>query len=287
MTHRVTLIPGDGVGPEITAAARRIIEAAGVAIDVGGGRGGRRGVQARRQHRCAARDRRLDRAHRRRAQGSARDARSASARRAPTSRCASCSRPTPTSGRRASSRASPPATTARASTSSSSARTSRTSTRASSTSTPGTSRWRSRSSAARARRRSSATPSSWPAREGRAQGHRAPPRPTSSSSPRGCSSGSSRSSRRSTRTSRHEHLIIDNVAHQMAKDPAQFDVIVTTNLAGDIISDLASGLVGGPGLRGLGQLRRRRRDLRGGPRVGAQVRGQERHQPDRAHPVAR
>ena len=39
----------------------------------------------------------------------------------------------------------------------------------------------------------------------------------------------------------HQHLIIDNVAHQMVKDPAQFDIIVTTNLAGDIISDLASG----------------------------------------------
>ena len=44
-----------------------------------------------------------------------------------------------------------------------------------------------------------------------------------------------------------EHLIIDNVAHQLAKNPAQFDIIVTTNLNGDIISDLASGLVGGLG----------------------------------------
>src|SRR5664279_2344283 len=44
-----------------------------------------------------------------------------------------------------------------------------------------------------------------------------------------------------------EHLIIENVAHQMAKNPAQFDVVVTTNLNGDIISDLASGLVGGLG----------------------------------------
>jgi isocitrate dehydrogenase len=44
-----------------------------------------------------------------------------------------------------------------------------------------------------------------------------------------------------------EHLIIDNVAHQFAKSPAQFDVVVTTNLNGDIISDLASGLVGGLG----------------------------------------
>jgi isocitrate dehydrogenase len=49
-----------------------------------------------------------------------------------------------------------------------------------------------------------------------------------------------------------QHLIIDNVAHQMAKDPAQFDVVVTTNLAGDIISDLASGLVGGLGFAASG-----------------------------------
>ncbi len=49
-----------------------------------------------------------------------------------------------------------------------------------------------------------------------------------------------------------QHLIIDNVAHQMAKDPAQFDIIVTTNLAGDIISDLASGLVGGLGFASSG-----------------------------------
>jgi isocitrate dehydrogenase len=49
-----------------------------------------------------------------------------------------------------------------------------------------------------------------------------------------------------------QHLIIDNVAHQLVKDPAQFDIIVTTNLAGDIISDLASGLVGGLGFAASG-----------------------------------
>lgn len=49
-----------------------------------------------------------------------------------------------------------------------------------------------------------------------------------------------------------EHLIIDNVAHQLAKNPSQFDVIVTTNLNGDIISDLASGLVGGLGFASSG-----------------------------------
>jgi isocitrate dehydrogenase len=45
-----------------------------------------------------------------------------------------------------------------------------------------------------------------------------------------------------------EHIIIDNCAHQMVVRPEQFDVIVTTNMNGDIISDLASGLIGGLGV---------------------------------------
>ncbi|EKE10145.1 MAG: hypothetical protein ACD_16C00078G0010 [uncultured bacterium] len=44
------------------------------------------------------------------------------------------------------------------------------------------------------------------------------------------------------------HIIIDNCAHQMVLHPEIFDVIVTTNLHGDIISDLGSGLVGGLGV---------------------------------------
>ncbi len=43
------------------------------------------------------------------------------------------------------------------------------------------------------------------------------------------------------------HVIIDNCAHQLVKKPSQFDVIVTTNMNGDIISDLTSALVGGLG----------------------------------------
>jgi isocitrate dehydrogenase (NAD+) len=42
--------------------------------------------------------------------------------------------------------------------------------------------------------------------------------------------------------------IIDNMAMQLVLNPQQFDVIVTTNLFGDILSDLCSGLVGGLGL---------------------------------------
>jgi isocitrate dehydrogenase (NAD+) len=42
--------------------------------------------------------------------------------------------------------------------------------------------------------------------------------------------------------------IIDAAAMQLVMNPAQFDVIVTTNLFGDIISDLTAGLVGGLGM---------------------------------------
>jgi isocitrate dehydrogenase (NAD+) len=42
--------------------------------------------------------------------------------------------------------------------------------------------------------------------------------------------------------------IIDNMAMQLVTRPQQFDLIVTTNLFGDILSDLCSGLVGGLGL---------------------------------------
>ena len=42
--------------------------------------------------------------------------------------------------------------------------------------------------------------------------------------------------------------IVDNCAMQLVINPEQFDVIVTTNLFGDILSDEASGLVGGLGL---------------------------------------
>jgi isocitrate dehydrogenase (NAD+) len=33
MGHRVTLIPGDGTGPELTEATRRVLEATGVSLD--------------------------------------------------------------------------------------------------------------------------------------------------------------------------------------------------------------------------------------------------------------
>ncbi|WP_395682554.1 isocitrate dehydrogenase [Dokdonella sp.] len=43
-------------------------------------------------------------------------------------------------------------------------------------------------------------------------------------------------------------MIVDNCCMQLVMKPEQFDVICTTNLFGDIISDLCAGLVGGLGL---------------------------------------
>ena len=45
-----------------------------------------------------------------------------------------------------------------------------------------------------------------------------------------------------------EDKIVDNVAMQLVMHPETFDVIVTENLYGDILSDLTSGLIGGLGL---------------------------------------
>ena len=46
----------------------------------------------------------------------------------------------------------------------------------------------------------------------------------------------------------YKEIIVDNCAMQMVMRPEQFDVLVLTNLYGDIISDLGAGLVGGLGL---------------------------------------
>ncbi len=50
------------------------------------------------------------------------------------------------------------------------------------------------------------------------------------------------------------HLYIDTMAMELVRDPGQFDVIVTGNLFGDIISDLAAQLVGGLGLAPSGNM---------------------------------
>jgi len=46
----------------------------------------------------------------------------------------------------------------------------------------------------------------------------------------------------------YEEMIVDNCTMQLAMRPQQFDVMVTPNLYGAIVTNIASALVGGPGL---------------------------------------
>ena len=45
-----------------------------------------------------------------------------------------------------------------------------------------------------------------------------------------------------------EHMLVDNCAMQLVKDPSQFDVILTENMFGDILSDEASMVTGSIGM---------------------------------------
>ena len=45
-----------------------------------------------------------------------------------------------------------------------------------------------------------------------------------------------------------DHLYVDAAAMEMVRNPGRFDVLVTENLLGDILSDLAAGLIGGLGV---------------------------------------
>src|SRR6202790_2723697 len=52
-----------------------------------------------------------------------------------------------------------------------------------------------------------------------------------------------------------QHMYVDALTMQMVRDPRGFDVIVTNNMFGDIISDLAAALQGGLGMAASGNLR--------------------------------
>src|SRR5256714_5594894 len=51
-----------------------------------------------------------------------------------------------------------------------------------------------------------------------------------------------------------QHMYVDALCMQMVRDPRQFDVIVTNNMFGDIITDLAAGLQGGLGVAASGNI---------------------------------
>jgi 3-isopropylmalate dehydrogenase len=52
-----------------------------------------------------------------------------------------------------------------------------------------------------------------------------------------------------------QHMYVDALCMLMVRDPRQFDVIVTNNMFGDIITDLAAGLQGGLGMAASGNIR--------------------------------
>ena len=51
-----------------------------------------------------------------------------------------------------------------------------------------------------------------------------------------------------------QHMYVDALSMQMVRDPRGFDVIVTNNMFGDIITDLAAGLQGGLGMAASGNI---------------------------------
>ncbi len=51
-----------------------------------------------------------------------------------------------------------------------------------------------------------------------------------------------------------QHMYVDALCTQMVRDPRQFDMIVTNNMFGDIITDLAAGLQGGLGMAASGNI---------------------------------
>ena len=53
---------------------------------------------------------------------------------------------------------------------------------------------------------------------------------------------------------RLSHMYVDNAAMQLVRNPRQFDVIVTGNLFGDILSDLIAELIGGMGIAPSGNI---------------------------------
>jgi 3-isopropylmalate dehydrogenase len=58
-----------------------------------------------------------------------------------------------------------------------------------------------------------------------------------------------------------QHMYVDALCMQMVRDPSQFDVIVTNNMFGDIITDLAAGLQGGLGMAASGNINPKRTSM--------------------------
>ena len=85
----------------------------------------------------------------------------------------------------------------------------------------------------------------------------------------------------------YSEMFVDNCAMQIVKNPAQFDVIVTENMFGDILSDEASMITGSIGMIPSSSLGEGTRGLYEPFTVLPGHRGKGYRQPDRLHPVCR
>ncbi len=94
--------------------------------------------------------------------------------------------------------------------------------------------------------RACATPSTWPA-AGTASTSRSCTRPTCSPSPATSGSAPSTRSPPSTPTSSTAYHHVDAACIYFVQDPGRYDVIVTDNLFGDILTDLGGAVSGGIG----------------------------------------
>ena len=84
------------------------------------------------------------------------------------------------------------------------------------------------------------------------------------------------------------HMYVDNAAMQLVRNPKQFDVIVTGNMFGDILSDEASMLAGSIGMLPSASLDAQQQGpLRADPRLGARHRGAGQGESAGDDPVAR
>ncbi len=85
-----------------------------------------------------------------------------------------------------------------------------------------------------------------------------------------------------------EYQHVDAAAMFLVTNPQRYDVVVTDNLFGDILTDIAAAVTGGIGLAASGSINPERRvpvDVRAGARLGAGHRRQGHRRPGRRHPL--
>ena len=105
-----------------------------------------------------------------------------------------------------------------------------------------------------------------------------------------CGGAPSRRSAPSSPTSTTAYQHVDAATIFLVTDPGRFDVIVTDNLFGDILTDLAAAIAGGIGLAASGQHQPRPHDaehVRARPRLGPRHRRPGQGRPDRGDPLGR